>query len=134
MLKKLFFLLMIKHRFHLSCMMDLQLFYQRKQMSTTWNCRKKCKIAILLYSFLTAGVHTFVLCNLLGSGTSCYRFLENYLIFSNAVQPVMHSRVHFSINFIKRRNCIGYARIILYYCKHSHKLYTLNFFQAQINK
>ena len=113
-------------------------------MSTTWNCRKKCKIAILLYSFLTAGVHTFVLCNLLSSGTSCYnnRFLENYLIFSNAVQPVMHSRVHFStrftlhsqfhfsINFIKRRNCNGYARIILYYCNVLHINCTLNFFSG----
>ena len=36
--------------------------------------RKKCKTAILLYCFHTAGVlHIFVLYNLLGPGTSLYR-------------------------------------------------------------
>ena len=36
--------------------------------------RKKCKTAILLYCFHTAGViHTYVLYNLLGPGTSFYR-------------------------------------------------------------
>ena len=36
--------------------------------------RKKCKTAILLYCFHTAGVlHIIMLYNLLGPGTSCYR-------------------------------------------------------------
>ena len=38
--------------------------------------RKKCKTAILLYSFHTAGVlelHIFMLYNLLGPGTSFYK-------------------------------------------------------------
>jgi len=36
--------------------------------------RKKCKTAILLYCFHTAGVlHIFVLYNLVGPGVSCYR-------------------------------------------------------------
>ena len=36
--------------------------------------RKKCKTAILLYCFHTAGVlHIFMLYNLLGPGTSFYR-------------------------------------------------------------
>ena len=36
--------------------------------------RKKCKTAILLFCFHTAGVlHIFVLYNLLGPGTSFYR-------------------------------------------------------------
>ena len=36
--------------------------------------RKKCKTAILLYCFRTAGVlHIFVLYHLLGPGTSFYR-------------------------------------------------------------
>ena len=36
--------------------------------------RKKCKTAILLYCFHTAGVlHIFMLCNLLGPGISFYR-------------------------------------------------------------
>ena len=79
-----------------------------------------CKTAILLYCSHTAGVlHTFVLLlyNLMGPGKY---FLEknvfaDYLIFLKSIlwQPVMHSqvnfsiiitlhsRVHFSINFIK---------------------------------
>ena len=40
--------------------------------------------------------------------------------FMNLRQPVMHSRVHFSLNFIKRRNCNGYFQgsycIIVIYC------------------
>ena len=51
-------------------------------------------------------------------------FLKNYLIFSKSIlwQPVMYSRVHFSIsftlhslvhfstNYIKRRHCNGYVQ------------------------
>ena len=39
-----------------------------------WNLRKKCKMAILLYCFQTAGVlHISVLYNLLGPGIKFYR-------------------------------------------------------------
>jgi len=70
-----------------------------------------------LYFFHTAGVPNTIL----SPGTSFSRkiFTWNYLIFSKSIlwQPVMHSRVyfnivHFSLNFIKIRNCNGYIYIL----------------------
>ena len=102
---------------------------------------KKCKTVILLYFSHTAGV----LYTILSPGTSFYRkkFTWNYLIFSKSIlwRPVMYPRVHFniiftldslnihfSINFIKRRNCNGYiyCDVLRIICEHLNELYTLN--------
>ena len=75
--------------------------------------RKKCKTAILLYCFHTAGQVYFTQFNLLSPGTSYLeKISENYLIFSKSIleQHFMHSLIHFSINLIKRRNSYGYIQ------------------------
>ena len=58
--------------------------------------RKKCKTAILLYCFHSAGVlHTFVLCNFLGPGTSFYRkvFLLNSLYNQRFLNLIFNSPI-----------------------------------------
>ena len=93
--------------------------------------RTKCKNTILLYLFLhTACVlKTFLLFNRLVPGTSFYR--KNYRI-----SFTLHSRVYFSINFLKeeivtdmpRDHTVLYSDVLRIFCKHLHELYTLNSF------
>ena len=72
-----------------------------------------------MYCFYTAGVRpTFALYNLLDPGTSSHRkhCFENYFIFSKLIllQPVLHSRVYFSINLtLHKLYCIIVKYLII---------------------